>query len=397
MATKKIFIGLTLLSIFLAGSQAFADRRELDVFLGARGEYNDNIFFTADDTVSDFITTLSGGLMFLNQTERTDLYLSGIVGRLLYSDEKDLDAWDQYYKGRFGYKFTERFGAKVDAAYSKDSRPDRDVAASGLILSTVPRQIQNYGAEVDYAFTEITASNLYYRYTRQDFEPRKFQGTFPDYRAHRAGLGFVHRLDQYFSNTAGRLNFGYNNFKYPETGTETKVVIGTVGLSYDVTEKWQLLIDIGPNYYDTEFNLLGRQFKYSDWGGTGTLKIAYTGEYVGSNLTIYYGIEPASGRDGSAQRTSGIFDIFYRFAERGRTGFATGYYINKANSGELAILPLDEHTFNIRPWLRFDIIFDKLYLEASYTYSRVDDRVRDNDRSRNLVWLQLGFDWPILE
>jgi len=397
MATKKFFIGLTLLSMFLAVNQAFADRRELDVFLGARGEYNDNIFFTAEDTVNDFITTLSGGLKFLNQTERTELYLSGIVGRLIYADEKDLDDWDQDYRGRFGYKFTPRLGAKVDAAYSEDSRPDRDVAASGLILSTVPRQIQNYGAEVDYDWTEITASNLYYRYIRQDFEPREFRGDFPDYRAHRAGLGFVHRLDQYFANAAGRFNFGYNNFRYPETDTETKVLIGTVGLAYDVTEKWQLLIDIGPNYYDTEFKVLGSNFKNSGWGGTGTLRVAYTGEYIGSNLTVYHGIEPASGRDGSAQRTSGIFDIFYRFAERGRTGFATGYYINKANSGELAIFPLDEHTFNIRPWLRFDIIFDKLYLEASYTYSRVDDRIRDNDRSRNLVWLQLGLDWPILE
>ena len=111
MTTKNIFIGLTLLAVFWAGGQALADKRELDVFLGARGEYNDNIFFTADDTISDFITTLSGGLKFLNQTERTDLFLSGIVERLLYSDEKDLDNWDQYYKGRFGYKFTERFRA----------------------------------------------------------------------------------------------------------------------------------------------------------------------------------------------------------------------------------------------------------------------------------------------
>ena len=68
-----------------------------------------------------------------------------------------------------------------------------------------------------------------------------------------------------------------------------------------------------------------------------------------------------------------------------------------ANAGELALLPLDEHTFNIRPWLRFDIIFDKLYLEGSYTYSYVKDKIVDRSRSRNLVWLQLGFDWPILE
>jgi hypothetical protein len=394
---KKIFIGLAVGVALFSGMRASADRRELDLFLGAKEEYNDNIFFTFDDPVDDYITTLSGGLKFLNQTERTDLYLSGIVERLIYSSEKDLDATDQYYKGRFGYKFTERLGAKVDAAYSKDSRPDRDVAASGLILSTVPRQIQNYGGAVDYALTEITAANLYYRYTRQDFEPRNVVGDFPDYRAHRAGLGFAHRLDQYVSNTLGRLNFAYNRFTYPETDTETDIYLGTVGLEYDLTEKWRLLLDIGPDYYQSQFNVFGVQFEDSGWGGTGTLKIAYTGEFTGSSLTVFHGIEPASGRDGSAQRTSAIFDIFYRFAQRGRTGFATGYYVNKANSGELAILPLDERTFNFRPWLRFDIIFDKLYLEASYTYSYVRDKIRERNRDRNLVWLKLGLDWPILE
>ena len=389
-ATKKILIGLAICSILFSSIQAAADKRELDVFLGAKEEYNDNIFFNFDDPVDDYITSLSGGLKFLNQTERTDLYLSGIVERLIYSDEKDLNATDQHYKGRFGYKFTPRLGAKVDAAYSKDSRPDRDVAASGLILSTVPRQIQNYGGAVNYALTEITASNLYYRYTRQDFQPRDFNQDFPDYRAHRAGFGFTHQLDQYLANATGRFNLGYNRFKYPETGTETKVIIATVGLAYELTEKWQLFIDIGPDYYDSEFELFGRNSTSNGWGGTGTLRIAYTGEYTGSSLNIFHGIEPASGQDGSAQRTSAIFDIFYRFAERGRTGLNTGYYINKADAGELALLPLDEHTFNIRPWLRFDIIYDKLYLEASYTYSYVKDKNIDRNRDRNLIWLQLG-------
>jgi hypothetical protein len=396
---KEIVIGLALGLVLFSSMRALADRRELDVFIGAREEYNDNIFFSYDNTVDDFITTLSGGLKFLNQTERTDLFLSAILERLLYSDESDLDATDQYYKGRFGYKFTPRLGAKIDAAYSMDSRPDRDVAESGLILSTVPRQIQNYGGAVDYDLTEITASNLYYRYTRQDFEPRQFAQDFPDYRAHRAGLGFVHRLDRYLANASGRLNFGYNRFTYPETDTETKVLIGTIGLAYDLTEKWRLLIDAGPDYYDSSFMLLGRNFTSTGWGGTGTLQIAYQGEFTGSSLTLFHGIEPASGRDGSAQRTSAILDIFYRFAERSRTGLSTGYYINKADSGELAILPLDEQTFNIRPWLRVDLIFDKLYLEASYTYTYVKDKTRLNDqnRGRNLVWLQLGLDWPILE
>ena len=397
MATKKILVGLAVCAMLFSSMPAGADRRVLDVYLGAKEEYNDNIFFTSDDTVNDFITTLSGGLKFLNQTERADLQLSAILERLLYAQEKDLNATDQYYKGLFGYRVTPRLSARIDAAYSKDSRPDRDVAATGLILSTVPRQIQVYGGSVDYLLTEITSSNLFYRYTRQDFEPRDLNATFPDYRAHRAGLGFAHQLDRYVANATGRLNFGYNRFTYPETGTETKVAIATVGLAYDLTEKWRLLIDIGPDYYDNEFEVFGRKFTTNGWGGTGTLEIAYTGEVTGSSLTVFHGIEPASGRDGSAQRTSAILNVFYRFAERGRTGLSTGYYINKANSGELALRPLDEHTFNIRPWLRFDIIFDKLYLEASYTYSMVNDKIQDTDRDRNLVWLQLGLEWPILE
>ena len=397
MAEKKILFGLAVCAMLFCSLPAAADRRELDVFLGAKEEYNDNIFFTSDDTVNDFITTLSGGLKFLNQTERTDLQLSATLERLLYAQEKDLDATDQYYKGLLGYRFTPRLGARIDAAYSKDSRPDRDVAATGLILSTVPRKVQIYGGSVNYLLTEITSSDLFYRYTRQDFEPRELNATFPDYRAHRAGLGFAHQLDQYLANATGRLNFGYNRFTYPETGTETKVVIATMGLAYELTEKWRLLIDIGPDYYDNEFQAFGRKYTTNGWGGTGTLEIAYTGEIAGSSLTVFHGIEPASGRDGSAQRTSAILNVFYRFAERGRTGLATGYYVNKANSGELALRPLDEHTVNIRPWIRFDIFFDTLYLEASYTYSRVDDKIQDTDRDRNLVWLQLGLEWPILE
>ena len=73
-----------------------------------------------------------------------------------------------------------------------------------------------------------------------------------------------------------------------------------------------------------------------------------------------------------------------------------GYYINKADAGDLARRDIDEDTINVRPRLIFDIT-DKLYLEAAYTYSRIKDKVIDDNRSRNLVWLQLVFDYPIIE
>jgi hypothetical protein len=72
---------------------------------------------------------------------------------------------------------------------------------------------------------------IFYRYSCQDSEPRQIDVTFDDYRAHRTGLQFTHCLDRYVPNATGWLNFGYDRFTYPETDTETNVVIGTVELS----------------------------------------------------------------------------------------------------------------------------------------------------------------------
>ena len=400
MDKRRFLIGMAVISIFFFGlsvEQTAADQRELVVSLAASEEYNDNIFFTFDDEIDDFITTLSGGLLFRNNTERSNLFLSGRLERLIYSDEKDLDATDQYYSGTFNYRLTERLGAGVEAAYTKDSRPDRDVAATGLILSTIPRQIQVYGGSLDYALTEITNSNLFYRYTQQDFEPRSGLPSFDDYRAHRAGAGLTHRLDRYLANTTGRLNFGYNRFNYPTTNTETDVYFGTVGVSRELTEKWRILIDLGPSYYESKFQVLGEEITNRGWGVTGLVELTYTGEFTGTSFSLFHGIEPASGQFGSSQRTSAIINAFYRFAERGRAGVSAGYFINKADAGDLALLPVNEDTINFRPWLRFDIIFNKLYLEASYTYSRIKDKEVDDTRDRNLVWLKLGLDYPVLE
>ena len=126
MDKRRFLIGMAVISIFFFGlsvERTAADQRELVVSLAANEEYNDNIFFTFDDEIADFITTLSGGLLFRNNTERSNLFLSGSLERLIYSDEKDLDATDQYYSGTFNYRLTERLGAGVEAAYTKDSRP----------------------------------------------------------------------------------------------------------------------------------------------------------------------------------------------------------------------------------------------------------------------------------
>ncbi len=396
MVNRRTLIVLGIFLFCFSGYPAAADQRELIVTLGAREEYNDNIFFTFEDEVDDFITSLSGGLKFNNLTERSTLRLSGILERLIYARENDLDATDQYYSGYFGYKITPRFNIAAEAAYTMDSRPDRDIAATGLLLSTVPRQIQTYGGSADYALTETTTAGAFYRYTKQNFKPRSNVNSFDDYNANRAGLGFTRQLDQYLTNTLGRLNFGYNYFSYPESGTDNVVYSGTVGLERELTELWRVIIDLGPAYYESKFNTVDGDVTNRGWSGTGLITLSYRGEYTVTNFRLFHGIEPATGRDGSAQRTSAVFDVLYRFAERGRVGLLAGYYINKADAGDLARRDIDEDTINLRPRLIFDIT-DKLYLEAAYTYSRIKDKVFDDNRSRNLVWLQLRFDYPIIE
>jgi hypothetical protein len=387
---RRVVVVFVIAIMCLGGKLAGADERRLVLSLSAGEKYNDNIFFSYDGEIDDYVTVLTGGLEFINRSERADLSLSGRVVNQDYAENDDLDGTDQYYSGRLGYRMAPHLRATLNAAYSRDSQVDRDIDVTGMLLGTAIRDSQKYGLNMEYDLTEVTSASLSYGYTTQEYDNPEFV----DYNYHQGGLGLSHRLDRYWNNTTGRLNFYYGHYDYPATAIN--YFAGTIGFLHRLTEVWHLQVDVGARYTESEFHFFNFEETNSGWGGVGTLEFGYQGEYTTASLTLSHDIGAASGQDGSVERSSGVLDLSYRFAERVRAGVSAGYYLNIADAGDLALNDTDENTLNLRPFLYMGLT-DHLRIEASYSYSQIDDNIIDMTRQRNVYLLKLQWDYPVME
>lgn len=212
---KKWIVILVIGNIFAFGAKAFADGDKLIVSLGLEEEYNDNIFFDYTDEIDDYITTLSPGIEFERENERTSASLKGLFNILMYSDNSELDDVDQLYTAKVSHKLTERLSLSGNGLYTRDSRSDRDVEETGLVLGTDIRKKHRYGAGVGYVVSEKSNVGLNYNYNREYFNQNDSDNT--DYHSHDVNLLLRYDLSYWFPLTTGRINTGYRRYYYPDS------------------------------------------------------------------------------------------------------------------------------------------------------------------------------------
>ncbi len=383
-------MAVAVLAALIGSGGAAADERRLVLSLGAGEEYNDNVLFSSRDAIDDFVTRLLAGLRLTNRTERLEASLSGRLQNNHYAENDEFDGLDQHYAAGVGYWATPKLKTSLDASYSRDTQPDRDIEVTGFVLDATARESRSLGLGLSYALDEITSAS--FSYANRD---QRYAGdAFSDYRSQRGGIGFSRRLDRFWNNATGRLNVSYAQYDYDTARTDYQA--GTIGFLWRLTEVWDLQVDGGLRRTQSEFDVGSESVTDEGWGAVAALEFGYRGEYAAVSLNASHDIGPAGGRDGSVERTSGTLDLRYRFAERSWAGLAAGYHLNRAPAGELARRETDQDTLSLRPFLRFALT-DRLFLEAAYGYTWIDDRVAGETYARNLVLLKLAFEQPILE
>ena len=380
---------------------AMADDFKLTPSIGVKGEYDDNLFFNTTNEDDDFITTIFGGLDLLNRTERLDLNLSARVDGLMYADNDDLNDVEQFHKAGIGYRITERMGIKAGGGYSEDSRPDRDIETSGIVLTGVIRKRWQGYLSGDVTLSEKSATDVSYAYQQDKFDKPEFV----DYKFHTANLGFTHDFSEVLPRLIGRINAGYNY--YDTDNTDIENLYATIGFSRAITEIFNILIDAGYRYSASEFKVptiiptppflitTTTDTEY-DSGFNGEIVLGYAGETTRADISASQRLEPASGLNGTSDRTSFVLNVRKRFAEKFSASLYATYYLNKADAGKLALNDIDEETVSIRPGLSYEII-DKLMLTASYTYTQVKYKISDTEAKRNRVYLPLSYRIPLFE
>jgi hypothetical protein len=374
----RIFISAFLLALALPG-QVLGDDFRILPSLSVREEYNSNLYFSASDIKRDFITTLSPGVKLIEKTERLNSELLAQIDRREYIDNRELNATDQTYKGKARYSLTELLGLSADAGYVINSRPDRDITETGLVLTTSRRNHFNASMSADQRVTEKTIALLSYTYTKNSYEEID-----ADDASHNVTGGMEHDFGRYASGTKGRVNVAYDHDEFTDSKLDS--VAGTMGISRNFNETWSVSIDGGARHTWSRFSTSEQTMERSGW--TGKISLSYKGKSVSGALGYYRDLMPASGYGGATERNAVSLSASYRTTRGWDARLSAGYYTNKSDSVQYSVQKIDTQSFSINPSIRYEFSKD-IAIDASYNYTLYEDRQLDTTRvDRHLFLLQ---------
>jgi hypothetical protein len=394
--------------------------------IALREEYNDNIFLSGDEE-DDFITTITPSLRFQHRTERFHGLLGARLDILSYLDLEYLDHVDQRYDGSTGYQLTPLLNVSAHALYQKDSRPDRDIVETGLVLGDEIRERRQLGTGMTYTLSEISQVTLSFNVNDDDYHnPESY-----DSLTYQIQALYIHDLSRRLPNTVGRIScscgrYEYDQLEYGESqtflqtrkfqlsrSTDVDTYQVMFGVSKDWTERVNLLVDIGGSYTVTEFtdtlnedidNILYGSFSQTTceddeqkkWGGVGQLVLTFTGEKTATHLTLSQQVSGSSGRSGASRRTAAIADVRQKFTDKLSGSISADYYYNTIDRSSNQGDDDEEETFRVAGFLRYDFTQD-VYIRGGYGFTHIDDKDEDETIERNAVFVQVGISHDLLD
>jgi hypothetical protein len=413
-------------SMFSDYFSADGGERKLIPSIALREEYNDNIFLSEDEE-DDFITTITPSLRFQRRTERFNGRLGARLDVLSYADLDELNHVDQAYNGGIGYQFTSLLNVSTNVLYQKDSRPDRDIVETGLVLGDEVRERRQFGTGMTYTLSEISQATLSFQINDDDYDdPESYDSLIYQIQAL-----YTRDLSRRLPNTVGRIICSYGRYEYDQVQYgESQTILETrkyqlsrstdvdsyqlmLGISKDWNEGVNLLLDIGGSYTVTEFtDTLDEQIdnifygSYSrttssddeqkKWGGVGQLVLTFTGEKTTTHLTLSQQVSGASGRSGASQRTAAIVDVSQRLTYKLKSSLSAGYYFNKIDQSSDETDADEEETFRLSGSLRYNFTND-VYIDGGYRFILINDKVEDKTKQRNAVFVQIGIVHDLLD
>jgi hypothetical protein len=384
---RRLLLCLSVLWLSLGPQLSLAGEFQLTPSLSLREEYNDNIFFDTQNAESDFITRITPGLELTDKTERLDARVRAELPIFWYAHDTELDDVDQHYSGNLVYLLTDRLSTSLNAGYSRTSQPDRDILETGLVIGTAIRHQYYGGVSGEYSLSEISKVGLAYDYLSDVY----LGPGYTDVQSHNAYLVFARDLSKTIVNTQGRFTLGFSLFDF--SGSRVENYTAMVGAVRKVTELYSLSADVGGRY---TLSALLNEGSEGSTGVVGRAALSYNGEKTTGSLTFFQDIALSGGQDGVVQRTALVFDVGKRFTYDMWGHLTAGWYLNSSEGTELAFQNIDEETWLISPWIRYNFTRN-LSLDASYSFTRVKYKTNATEANRNLVFLRLVYRYPLFE
>lgn len=420
---NNLKIGLGIMVIFLSVLLPLhADPMKLTLSTDVEGRYTDNVFFDFNDYVSDYSTRISPGIKGGWDKEDWALMFSGTAHFFRYLEYDELDAVDQLYSGRLDRQWGLRFSTFLSANFLIDERRDRELSETGLLFDDGRRWRQTYGLGGQYQMGELTIMSLSYNLQVEDFDNE----TNYDAGIHSVQLLVSRNLDSIWENSTGRFQTAGKFYEYRRDYHVTEDLLGdpvgmevedrqnidyysmSLGIGYQWTEKLSLTVDLGARFsrneqqatHTFEPNNVGLTAITDEEESTSTgyvvlLEMNYKGEKGLFNVLASHDLAPASGRDGTTERSTLRLGLERRLARQWFFDCSLRTYLNRSDESGVTSDD-DELTVEVKTGLRY-AFHPRWNLGAYWRTYWLDDRQLHVDRNQNTMTLLLDWNWPILE
>lgn len=404
---KKRFISFALILTFSFVLASFSAAQDLTYIpkLNFSGEYNDNILYTRDDKIDDFIFNITPGLELRYASELMDLRSFAAIRFRQYLSESDFDREDYIVNLQGRYRMTERLRLSTRLSYVEDytletriidftDPPIEDVPIDEAPVDEVEmieRGIERFLSErkqynahlsMNHRLTPLSNLNISYRYLKTDYDLE--QNT--DYDSHNVNLAYMRRLSGQKDQIGTRLGYRQRTSDVSDTDSYE------IGLIWNhiFTETISIFSDLGVRY--TEQTFKDTRTDRDNWNAIANIRLRKRGETGVVDVGLRQNIQTAS--TGETVNVSRLY-WFARQAltERVQFELSGDFYITREDAD--SFLDSDSTYFDIIPTLRY-LLTENHSVRLAYNYTIDHDRTLDSDRDkqRNRIWIMFDFGFP---
>jgi predicted porin len=368
---------MVLLSGLTVSFSSFSAQWSVKPIFNPSIEYDDNISLSTSNKEDSFKFVVRPTIVGAYETETALLSLTtGYSIERYTSNTRDTE--DNPFFQLNSSKSFERSSLGIDYSFSEASSRDTAALDTGNFSSRSVITTHTFSPFYSYSLSEIDSVSVNFSYIQREYSTDEFRDNETKSIATSWQRQFSERLIGYTS-------FSYSNYQSGESvnSTENDNYNLSVGVSYDLSEKWSLNGNVGVRYLDSKTGIDSQ----STSGSSFDLTANYQSELGRLSISALRRISPSSSGDVNEQDIYNV-DWSSDLTERLSAGISSRY-IETTSATENS--NIKRENFNISPNLSWKLS-PKATIELSYRY-RQQKRTDQEIAKGNSLSLTFSYDF----
>ncbi|OQK17024.1 hypothetical protein AU255_03755 [Methyloprofundus sedimenti] len=379
---------LLLLGIFIVNTSHAAEW-STDASINQEFSYDDNVRML-EDKQGSFVYRLIPVLNAAYETQNSSLATSVSYGTQQYEAMPEQSSDIQNYSLLGNYQ-TETTIYSLSTSYSKAPARNSAETDTGNFATNADKTNWSVVPAISYRITPNDSLSLQGSYGKTMYSTNTLAGN----QNSVLSLGWSRQWSERYS---GGINITYNYYASEPAlfAITNNIVSNSYGVNFSnnylLSEKWQIGINVGYRYTDTQNNFssdVGNiEISEGSHGFLTDSSLKYLGEQLMAEVSVGQSLVP-DGQGQLNQQTRVNFSLGYTLTERLSTTFQTSYQNSVPISGVQNLIGYDRQNFDASYSLNYKIAPD-WNLGCSYRYRQ---QMSNYIASSNTAMLTLGYNW----